>query len=200
MALAPLPDHNRTDDPHWQKLFHGYRNVITPLRRNGWVTDVDCLGYIRADLGDGTELIIGATHELPTDPSELDGWAVVRQSTETVQAYNSLYDSTPDGPQRHHGTSLVPMLTRLGELDACKTTERLYVSASSTTPHGVAHNQTGPVEKPGTAVGRYFEWSQRLNDGRCSKVWERPEQDGLPLAIFEGGGHVVTVRVTPWRD
>ncbi len=43
-TIAALPDHNRTTDPLWQRLFHGYSHVITPLRYAGWVTDIETAG------------------------------------------------------------------------------------------------------------------------------------------------------------
>ncbi|WP_180685937.1 hypothetical protein [Streptomyces gossypiisoli] len=201
MTIAALPDHNNLTDPLWLKLFHGYRHVITPLRHNGWTTDVDLDGRIRTDLGDGTELVIAAAHELPVDPSELDGWTVVRQGIDNADVHTALYDSTPDGPQSHHGTSLIPMFARIDELDVPKTTRRLIVSATHTAPYGANHNQTGPIETPGTAVARFFEWSKRLvAEEGYRKVWERPQQDGDPLALFERVGHITTVRITAWHD
>lgn len=203
MTIAALPDHHRTDDPLWQKLFHGYSHVITPLRHNGWTTDVELCGgeyHLRADLGDGTELIIAGQHSLPVDPSKVDGWQVVRQGIENPDVHTALYDSTPDGPQSHHGTSLIPMLARIADLDA-HSAKQLVVSATSTAPNGANHNQTGPIEAPGTAVARFFEWSRRLIGGDSyRKVWERPEPDAYPLAIFESGGHITTIRVTRWHD
>ncbi len=204
MTLAALPDHNNLTDPLWQKLFHRYRHVITPLRHNGWMTDVELCGgeyHLRADLGDGTELIITGTHPLPVDPAEMDGWTVIRQDIDNPDVHTALYDSTPDGPQSHHGTSLIPMLTRIDELDVPKTTRQLIVSATHTSPYGANHNQTGPIEAPGTAIARFFEWSQRLVTAEgYHQVWERPEQDGYPLALFERLGHITTVRVTSWHE
>ncbi|NUK19826.1 hypothetical protein [Streptomyces lunaelactis] len=204
MTIAALPDHNSITDPLWLKLFHGYRHVIAPLRYNGWTTDVELCGgefHIRADLGDGTELIIAAEHSLPVDPSKVNGWMVVRQGIENPDVHTALYDSTPDGPQSHHGTSLVPLLARIDELDAPKVNKRLIVSATHTSPYGANHNQTGPIEAPGTAIARFFEWSQRLiTEEGYRHVWECPEPDGYPLALFESAGHITTVRVTPWHD
>ncbi|MBT2366192.1 hypothetical protein J7E88_12950 [Streptomyces sp. ISL-10] len=201
MTIAALPDHNNLTDPLWLKLFHGYRHVITPLRHNGWTTDVDLDGRIRADLGDGTELVIAATHELPTDPSEVDGWTVLRQNIDDPGVHTALYDSTPDGPQSHHGTSLTPMFARIDELKVPKATTRLIVSATHTAPYGANHNQTGGIEAPGTAVARFFEWSRRLVTAEgYRQVWERPERDGLPLALFERVGHITTVRITRSDD
>jgi hypothetical protein len=201
MTIAALPDHNNLTDPLWLKLFHGYRHVITPLRHNGWTTDVDLDGRIRADLGDGTELVIAATHELPTDPSEVDGWTVLRQNIDDPGVHTALYDSTTDGPQSHHGTSLTPMFARIDELNVPKTAQQLIVSATHTAPYGANHNQTGGIEAPATAIARFFEWSQRMAAAEgYRKVWERPEQDGYPLALFERVGHITTVRVTPWHE
>ncbi|MFE2179035.1 hypothetical protein [Streptomyces sp. NPDC059455] len=204
MTIAALPDHNRTTDPLWLKLFHGYRQVIAPLRHNGWTTDVELCGgecHLRADLGDGTELIIAATHSLPINPAEVDGWTVVRQGIDNPDVHTALYDSTPGGPQAHHGVSLTPMLARIDALDVPKTAQRLITSATHTAPYGANHNQTGGIETPGMAIARFFEWSQRLVTGEdYRKVWERPEPDGYPLALFERIGHITTVRVTPWHE
>ncbi|MFD8379128.1 hypothetical protein ACFV2X_11420 [Streptomyces sp. NPDC059679] len=201
MTVAALPDHEDRTNPLWLKLFHGYRHVISPLRHFGWITDVELSGgnfHVRADLGDGTELIIAAEHALPVDPTEVTGWHVARQNIEDPARLTALYDSTPDGPQAHHGVSLIPMFARIDELGAPKSARQLIVSSTHTTPHGVNHNQTAGYEAAGTAIARYFEWSRRMvaNEGyRC--VWEEPEQDGYPLALFEKDGHITTVRVTP---
>lgn len=198
MALAPLPDHSRTGDPLWQHLFHGYRHVITPLRCNGWTTDIELCGgehHVRADLGDGSELIIAGEYSLPVDPSEVTGWTVVRRPIPDAGTHTPLYDSVPGHPQQHHGTSLVPLFMRLDELDACAAEERLSASMSSTSPEGATHNHRGPIEKPGTAYARYFDWSHcHLADG-WQRVWERMAF-GDPRAIFEKNGHVGTVRLT----
>ncbi|MFE0190743.1 hypothetical protein [Streptomyces sp. NPDC058989] len=204
MTIAALPDHNSTTDPLWLKLFHSYRHVIAPLRHNGWTTDVELCGgeyHVRADLSDGTELIIASTHSLPVDPSEVDGWTVVRQGIDNPDVHTALYDSTPCGPQAHHGASLIPMLARIDELEVPKPVQRLIVSATHAAPYGMNHNQTGPIEEPGTAIARFFEWSQRLVTAEdYRKVWERPEADGYPLAVFENVGHITTVRVRPWHE
>ncbi|GAA1919945.1 hypothetical protein [Streptantibioticus ferralitis] len=204
MTLAALPDHNRLTDPLWRTLFHGYRHVITPLRHNGWTTDVETCGgeyHLRAALSDGTELIIAASQALPADPAEVDGWSVVRQNVDNPDVHTAVYDSTPGGPQRHHGTSLIPLLARIDELDAPKTATRLIFSATHTHPSGANANQTAGIEAPGTAVARFFEWSHRLITVEgYRKVWERPETEGYPLALFERDGHITTYRITPWHD
>lgn len=205
MTLAALPDHNRLTDPLWLQLFHGYRHVIAPVRHNGWTTDVELCGgeyHIRADLGDGTELIIAAEKSLPVDPAEVTGWNVVRQDIRNPSRHTALYDSTPGGPQSHHGTSLIPMFARIDELDVPKkTTKRLIVSATHTAPHGANHNQIAGVETPGRAIARYFEWSSHIVwDEGYQRVWERPEPDGYPLALFERAGYITTVRVTRSDD
>ncbi|MEU7640965.1 hypothetical protein AB0C11_33690 [Streptomyces sp. NPDC039016] len=204
MTLAALPDHNRATDPLWLKLFHGYSHVITPLRYLGWATDVELFGgeyHVRADLGDGTELIISSQDVLPLDPAGVTGWRVVRQPIEEPWRHTALYDSTPDGPQRHHGTSLIPMFARIDELDAPMPAVQLTMSVTHTAPYGTNHGQPTGNDAPGTAVARYFDWSQRLvTKSGYRRVWERPEQEGYPLAVFENVGHIATVRVTRSDD
>ncbi|WP_073741687.1 hypothetical protein [Streptomyces sp. CB02115] len=199
-TIAALPDHNRLNDPLWRKLFHSYRHVIAPLRHNGWVTDIETCGgeyHVRADLGDGTELIIASEYSLPVDPAEVTGWMVLRQNIETPSQHSVLYDSTPDRTQAHHGNGLIPMFARIDELDVPKITTQLMLSGAYSAPYGASHTQCGPVEAPGTAVARYFEWTQWLaaNDG-YRQVWERPEADGYPLSFFERVGHAVVARIT----
>ncbi len=199
-ALAALPDHNRLNDPLWLNLFHGYRHVIAPLRHNGWVTDIEICGgeyHVRADLGDGTELIIASEHSLPVNPAEVTGWTVLRQNIETPSRHSVIYDSTPESAQAHHGNRLIPMFIRIDELDVPKTTKRLMLSGTYSAPYGANHNQTAGCEAPGTAVARYFEWKRHLvtQDG-YRQVWERPEPDGYPMSLFERVGHVVVARIT----
>ena len=199
-TLAALPDHNRLNDPLWLNLFHGYRHVIAPLRHSGWVTDIETGGgeyHVRADLGDGTELIIASEHSLPANPAEVTGWTVLRQNIETPSRHSVVYDSTPDCAQAHHGNSLIPMFARIDELDVPKATTRLMLSGTYSAPYGANHNQFAATEAPGTAVARYFEWTRQLvtQDG-YRQVWERPEADGYPLSLFERVGYVVAARIT----
>ncbi|MFJ9617816.1 hypothetical protein [Streptomyces noursei] len=203
MTLAALPNHNRVSDPLWQTLFHRYRHVITPLRYSGWTTDVEIGGgeyAIRADLGDGTELVIASTHALPADPADVDGWTAVRRGIDNPEVHTAVYDSTPGGTQRHHGTSLVPLFMRIGELEVPTAPTYLIVSANHTTSFGATHNQTAGIEAAGVAAARFFEWSERLVTVEgYQPVWERPERDGHPLALFERKGDITSVRVTPWH-
>ncbi|MFJ2247453.1 hypothetical protein ACIQ9I_02830 [Streptomyces sp. NPDC094461] len=203
-TIAALPDHNRLNDPLWQRLFHGYTHVIAPLRYAGWVTDLETSGgefSIRADLRDGTELVIASEHSLPADPTEVSGWTALRQDAENPSQHTVLYDSTPNGPQRHHGTSLIPLMARIDGLDAPDRAPRLVVSATHTAPYGANHNSTAGIEAPATAIARFFEWSWRLTGHEgYRRVWQRPEHDGYPLALFESAGHITTVRVTRSDD
>lgn len=204
-TIAALPDHNRLNDPLWQRLFHTYSHVITPLRYAGWVTDIETSGggefYVRADLRDGTELIIASDHSLPVDPREVNGWSAVRQDTENTSKHTVLYDSTPNGPQRHHGNSLIPLMTRIDSLDLPDRAPRLIVSATHTAPYGSNHNTTAGIEGAASAVARFAEWSWRLTDHEgYRRVWQRAERDGYPLALFESAGHITTLRVTRSDD
>lgn len=203
-TIAALPDHNQLNDPLWQRLFHGYTHVIAPLRYAGWVTDLETGGgefTIRADLRDGTELVIASEHSLPADPTEVSGWTALRQDVENPSQHTVLYDSTPNGPQRHHGTSLIPLMARIDGLDAPDRAPRLIVSATHTAPYGANHNSTAGIESPATAIARFFEWSWRLTDHEgYRRVWQRPQHDGYPLALFESAGHITTVRVTRSDD
>ncbi|MEU8560602.1 hypothetical protein AB0C45_03845 [Streptomyces cyaneofuscatus] len=202
--IAALPDHNRLNDRLWQRLFHNYGHVITPLRYAGWVTDVETCGgefVVRADLRDGTEVIIASEHSLPVDPSEVTGWTAVRQGVEDPSTHTVLYDSTPNGPQRHHGTSLIPLMARIDGLDVPGRAPRLIVSATHTAPYGASHNQTAGIEEPATAVARFAEWSWRLTGHEgYRRVWLRPEHEGYPIALFENAGHIATIRVTRSND
>ncbi|AJC58612.1 hypothetical protein [Streptomyces sp. 769] len=203
MSLAALPNHNRVNDPLWRTLFHRYRHVITPLRYNGWTTDVELGGgeyVIRADLGDGTELVIASAHALPANSADVDGWTAVRQGIDKPEVHTAVYDSTPDGTQRHHGASLVPLFMRISELDAPTAPTQLVVSATHTSSFGVNHNQTAGIEAAAVAAARFFDWSERLVTVEgYQPVWERPGREGHLLALFENSGDITTVRVTPWH-
>lgn len=203
--LAALPDHNRVTDPLWQRLFHGYSHIITPLRYAGWVTDIETGGgaefHVRADLRDGTELIIASEHSLPDYPDEVNGWSAILRDTQNTSRHTVLYDSTPNGPQRHHGNSLMPLMARIDSLDLPSRAPRLIVSATHTAPYGASHNSTAGIEAPATAITRFSEWSRRLTDHEGYRhVWRRPEHDGYPLALFESAGHIATIRVTRSND
>lgn len=205
MTIAALPDHHRTTDPTCLNLFNRYRHVIAPLRYNAWTTDVEMRGgeyHVRADLGDGTELIIASESSLPIDPNEVTGWSVLRRGIDDPTRHSVLYDSTLDGPQRHHCTSLIPMFARIDKLNVPMSSTPLIVSATHTAPYGAHHQQTAGIETPGAALARFFEWSRRLvAEEGYQQVWERLEpEDGYPLALFESVGHITTIRVTPSND
>ncbi|MGD6751926.1 hypothetical protein [Streptomyces sp. BH105] len=203
-TIAALPDHNRLNDPLWQRLFHNYGHIITPLRYAGWVTDVETCGgefVVRADLQDGTELIIASEHSLPVDPAEVKGWTAVRQNVEDADVHTVLYDSTPNGPQRHHGNNLFPLMARIDDMDVPGRTLRLIVSATHTAPYCANHNQTAGIEGPATAITRFWEWSVLLTErDRYRRVWQRPEHEGYPMALFESAGHVTVLRVARSND
>ncbi|MDX3205092.1 MULTISPECIES: hypothetical protein [Streptomyces] len=118
LALAPMPDHNRLDDPLWQKLWHNYSHVITPLRTLGLVTDVELCGgeyNVVADLPDGTHLLIAAGECLPVDPAELAGWTVIRAHHDNPTVDYLVYDSTDGGDQEENGSATAPMLGAITE-------------------------------------------------------------------------------------
>ncbi|MER7047969.1 hypothetical protein [Streptomyces jumonjinensis] len=201
MTIAALPDHNRLNDPLWLGLFHAYRAVILPLRHNGWTTDVElCSGeyHVRADLGDGTELIIASEGALPADPADVTGWLVQRRSTdENADSRHMVYDSTPAGSQRHHGNALVPLFARIDKLYAARGSDGLIVSSCHIAPYGATHKQTAGVRTPGAAIAQYLTWSDRLvTEEGYRHIWERPDDEGDPLGVFESVGHITTVRVT----
>ncbi|MFE2289817.1 hypothetical protein [Streptomyces sp. NPDC059452] len=203
--IAPLPNSSRRDDPLWLRMFHNYGHVITPLRYAGWVTDIETAGggefYIHADLRDGTEVAIASEYSLPVDPAEVTGWSAIRRDVEGTGTHTVLYDSTPNGPQRHHGNSLFPLLARIDGIDVPSRAPQLMVSATRTSPFGASRNQTAGIEGPASAIARFAEWSRRLTDREgYRRVWLRPEREGYPMAMFEGAGHTASVRVTRSND
>ncbi|WP_274558014.1 hypothetical protein [Streptomyces spiramyceticus] len=111
--LAPMPDHNNTNDPLWLKLWHAYEPVITPLRRLPLVANVEAAGGefgITVDLADGSHLWIASVTDLPLDPTELEGFQVVRQHQDNPTFHEVVYDSTQDGDQATNGNHVAPML------------------------------------------------------------------------------------------
>ncbi|WP_071372503.1 hypothetical protein [Streptomyces sp. MUSC 14] len=200
---AALPDHIHQHDPLRTQLLRSYWHVITPLRYLGWTTDVDTADkpLIRADLGDGTELIITTEHGLPRDSGQVNGWRVLRRDIDNPERHTALYDSAPGGPQSHHRAGLVPLFARIDALDAPKPAVRLATSATYCTPYGLNANRGGSAEAPGVAVARYFESCQYLTAAEgYQRIWERPEGDGYPLAAFEKDGYLAAVRVNRIHD
>jgi hypothetical protein len=131
----------------------------------------------------------------------VDGWMVVRQGIDNPDVHTALYDSTPNGPQSHHRASLLPMFARIDELDVPRSAIRLSTSATYSAPYGLNGNQGSASEPPGVAIARYFEWSHHLMALQgYRRVWERPEQDGYPMAVFETTGHVSILRVARSDD
>ncbi|MGW3121338.1 hypothetical protein ACWDBW_30010 [Streptomyces sp. NPDC001107] len=201
--LAALPEHNLRTNPLWLELFRSYWHVITPLRYLGWTTDVDLTDdfCIRADLADGTELVVAGEGALPRDPAGVTGWRVIRRDTGNPGRHTVLYDSLPGGPQRHCRAGLMPMFARIDALDVPRSAYRLVTSATYCAPYGLNTSQGGASETPGLAVARYFEWGQRLTTAEgYQRVWERPEPDGYPLAVLEKDGYIATLRVMRSTD
>ncbi|MFF9478050.1 hypothetical protein [Streptomyces sp. NPDC014733] len=204
MTLAPLPDSGRNDSPRWRTYLHAYRHVIAPLRHNGWTTDLDITdddAFIRCDLGTGTELIITSTPELPANPQVVAGWSVMRQPRGSRTHYTCIYDSTPGGAHADNEADLLPLFEHIDALDVPKPGHRLTTSAAYTSPTGAHHLLAADSETPAMAVSRFYAWSKRLTgDEGYRGLWERPETDGYPMAVFERLGHVTTVRVTRSSD
>ncbi|AIA03429.1 hypothetical protein ACFCXR_15255 [Streptomyces noursei] len=206
MTLAALPTHDRTTDPLWLGLFNAYSDVITPLRWFGWTTDVEVdkdAVLIRADLGDGNELIIASEgNRLPANAADATGWLAVKQNIAEPAKHTVLYDSTPNGPQRHHGIQLLPLFVRLEALDAARRAPRVEVTASHVSFFGACHNTTAGIWAAGAGVARFMDWVNHIQATEgYAKVWERPEgSGGYPEAIFERSSNVAVLRVRRASD
>lgn len=203
IPIAALPDHDKAKDPIWQSLFHSYRHIITPLRYNGWATDFVTGGaqdFIRADLADGTELIIASEGSLAANPDANKGWVVLRQRVEQSPEYTVLYDSTPACAQSHHGNSLVPMFLYI-EKAVPKPSVQLSNRTTHAGPYGAPRHVAGKDESPGMAVARFYGLARCLEavEG-YRRVWERPLEEGYPHAVFAKGASVVITRVVRSHD
>ncbi|WP_328404027.1 hypothetical protein OHS70_34330 [Streptomyces sp. NBC_00390] len=201
--LAPMPDHNRTGDPLWRKLWHTYEPVITPLRRLHLVTDVETGGGgefgIVVALKDGSHLWISSVGDLPTDPSDLQGFLVARHHEDTPTVDEIVYDSTPDGEQAANGNNIVPLFLAISAFVTARNLRPPLITLSSVRQFGVGkdHRQhgkvlVGPFDNSHEAVKQYgYETYALMQSGwRCIH-----EQGGTdwPLTVWEREGAVLTV-------
>ncbi|TQE30856.1 hypothetical protein Sipo8835_22960 [Streptomyces ipomoeae] len=201
MQLAPLPDHSGTHDRWWIGLFNRYGHIITPLRAKGWVTDVqadvqaDATNYaIRADLTDGTELLITAGTTLPADPTEVPGWLIVRTPVGDASHQTVVYNSTPGAAHDHHGNALVPLFMRLAALFPSRRDDCFHLHTLSIAPSGFTSKSAGRQEDAGTAMARYIEHANTLTRNGWRMTWRA--QPGQAVACtFERAGHLAVVQL-----
>ncbi|MFF7586772.1 hypothetical protein ACFZCK_04665 [Kitasatospora purpeofusca] len=205
--LAPLPDHYRVHDALWQSLYANYDHLITPLRQNGWVTDVELSEgayFIRATLGDGTELHIGTAEGLPHDPREVTGWLIVRQPEGTDGPVTVLYNSTRAGAHSDNGGEVDPVLTRIARLHSVLRPSRTYqVLSTIYTPFG-AQTDTIPCATPVEANEVFDIHRQNLKAELWTEIYapawpsiEGPEpQPALRLSVLALGPDIAVLRIT----
>lgn len=204
--LAPRPDHYRVHDALWQSLYANYAHLITPLRQNGWVTDVELSEgayFIRATLGDGTELHIGTAEGLPHDPREVRGWLISRQPEGTNGPATVLYNSTADGAHRSNGGEVDPVLARIERLRSALRPSRTYqVLSTIYTPFG-SQTDAHPCANA-TEAGEVFEaHSQKLTAELWTRLYapawpsvEGPEpQPALRLSVWALGPDISVLRI-----
>ncbi|MDJ1135407.1 hypothetical protein [Streptomyces iconiensis] len=114
--LAPLPEHRYVNHPGWRLRWAQFAHVTQPLWQHlGLVCDVDFgeLWYVRADLPDSTCLLISGPTNSPHHLDHRHGWLVTHQEDSSGPTYGVLYNSCPgqpDGPHRHFGAEVEPML------------------------------------------------------------------------------------------
>ncbi|MGW0822493.1 hypothetical protein [Streptomyces sp. NPDC002845] len=197
MKLAPLPDHRLTQDKWWQSLYGRYGHVVTPLRAKGWVTDVETVGNnytIRADLADGTELVISTADTLPADPSHVTGWLIVRTPVGDATHQTVLYNSTPGGAHDHHGKASVPMFRRLASLFPSHRDDCFHMLTVKFAPSGYVQKTAGPHEDAGTAVARYIEHANKLAVEGWRMTW-RAQSDRPFACTWERDSHLTVLQL-----
>ncbi|WP_316521095.1 hypothetical protein [Kitasatospora brasiliensis] len=119
MTFAPLPTHPRVTDPEWQARYEAFGPLTAALRRRGFVTDITSDGdteAITAELPDGSYLRIDTGNEIGDLPDDIDAaiaWRAIRGSSDNPTVRDSVYDSTPDGPDLLNGALLSPLLVTI---------------------------------------------------------------------------------------
>ncbi|MFI6061481.1 hypothetical protein [Streptomyces sp. NPDC051286] len=67
---------------------------------------------VRAELPDGSSLIISPPQEPPSEhPESPESWMVTRHRSAVPAVYEVVYDSEPDGPHARHGGSVPDLLS-----------------------------------------------------------------------------------------
>lgn len=197
MNLAPLPDHRLIHDEWWKALYSRYSHIVTPLRARGWVTDVETTGNaysIRADLADGTELVISTTDTLPAGPGDVDGWLILRQPLVDATVQTVLYNSTPGGAHDHHGSTVIPLFRRLAALFPSHRDDCFHMVAMHFYPSGYTRQTAGPREDAGTAVARFIERASELAAEGWQMTWK--QQPDRPLACtWVRGSHLTVLQI-----
>ncbi|RGD59394.1 hypothetical protein DR950_17780 [Kitasatospora xanthocidica] len=119
MTFAPLPTHPRVTDPDWQARYKAFGPLISALRRRDFVTDITFDGdteAITAELPDGSYLRIDTGDEIGDLPDDIDAaiaWRTIRDSGDNPTVRDTVYDSTPDGPDFLNGALLSPLLVAI---------------------------------------------------------------------------------------
>ncbi|MFE7129318.1 hypothetical protein ACFVIM_00465 [Streptomyces sp. NPDC057638] len=198
--MAPIPAHG-TNDPLWQKRWHSYEPVITPLRCIPLVTNVEPCGAIVAQLADGSHLWITSDGDLPVDLRQAKGFRVTRSHDDNPTVDEVVYDSTPDGEQREHGSTIVPLIQAITAF----ITERHFVDApaelftvkvvGANAGHKARSRSRGRVtEDRSDAVATYGRAVGELEESGFRRVHERVSAE-WPLAVLARGHEVFTVFV-----
>jgi hypothetical protein len=115
----------RTSEPFIQEAAAGttererqYSHLTTPLRQRGLACTVEyglTDSIVRAELPDGSALIISPPQEPATDhsPGYPESWLVTRGHPDDSTLHEVIYDSEPDGPHARYGGSIPRLLTAI---------------------------------------------------------------------------------------
>lgn len=104
-----------TDTPERE---HGYAHLLAPLRQRGLECTVEygLSDYIvRAELPDGSTVIVSPPQEPPTDhpPGYPESWLVTHGHPDDPAVHEVIYDSEFGGPDARHGGSITHLLTAI---------------------------------------------------------------------------------------
>ncbi|MFF8769045.1 hypothetical protein [Kitasatospora sp. NPDC015120] len=205
MPLAPLPGRSHVNDPAWQAAYATYEPLITPLRRRGLVTDIDCCGgseLIIAALPDGTHLAIGPSAYAGGLPAHLDSvteWLVVRNSDDNPTVHHVVYDSTPTGPDAPHGAFLAPLLVAIDSFLVGRGMLPEPVPHSAVVSLTTVHEYGPAAYAPTPPLGSVTEAAQRaaeIAESFPGEIIQHHASRDWPRYVLADGDRLVVVQVT----
>ncbi|MEU8919533.1 hypothetical protein AB0D10_01180 [Kitasatospora sp. NPDC048545] len=188
MRLAPLPHHNRTNDPAWKAMYDVYEPLITPMRRRQLVTDIgDCGGstVIYAQLPDGTHLTITTGNEgsLPSSIDSVTSWLVTHNSDDNPTVDYVVYDSVavPNNVYAFAGALIAPLLLAIDAFLEARKMPGAPADHPAVVTVTTVH-ETGPA---GFATTRPFEHGHAAAEKHATIV-DALAADGLHIAHHTG--------------
>ncbi|MEV7279707.1 hypothetical protein [Streptomyces sp. NPDC093111] len=210
LVPAPLPEHGRITDPLWRRLWNAYDEVIGALRRIPLHVDVETTGGefgIVAELADGSHLWIASDHDLPLDPTDLQGFHVRRAHPDVPTIDEIVYDSTPAGEQSGNGNDVAPVIVAITEFIAAQGLATPPVEVFSVQTVGVTAKHRAVVDlgpesylKREEALKAFDQATHFIEREGARLIHLTGEDTDWPVTVWDVHGEVVTIFLAHGRQ